>query len=515
LQTRTNSGKLEVMSRPFSKKYNRNIAISQIDVDKTKLNLKRFIDNSGFTQNEIAHLVGVTTTAVGSWFDLDSSTLPAIEKLIILSSVLKISLPELISVKEPEFQEIESTEKANDKQFVESLLSRQDLDDYLAKTTLTENEFADFYRGYDIFDKAADEVFSTSNPGAVLPREIKNKWIAEETDFDPQTHAVYSNNVGIFNKAALLRFRPIPNDEKMHKAAERIAKSTPIDSKLSKQEQEEAFENAVKAAFKRTVHAAAERVRQNLLDMKSFFDCIYTDYDLINRFTVPDKTDEELTEQNETTAELFAFMNTFDSGVPNISFRSDSIWSSKINETDPDDEKDKPLNQHLISENRFRLIIVKLVWGCALAHECGFISAVPRFHGIRQGDTKNKKHKTVPYSDSIECLGSFVFLTMKDKDYDLSKNIAFDKIINEPDLPCPKAFLFQPINTGMVNVILFPESAIHPTQGTPMAVCDECCRYLSRHGNSAPSYDDVVKCFISRHYEHPFNVRSYMNDLPY
>jgi hypothetical protein len=176
---------------------------------------------------------------------------------------------------------------------------------------------------------------------------------------------------------------------------------------------------------------------------------------------------------------------------------------------------DKPLNQHLISENRFRLIIVKLVWGCALAHECGFISAVPRFHGIRQGDTKNKKHKTVPYSDSIECLGSFVFLTMKDEDYDLSKNIAFDKIINEPDLPCPKAFLFQAINTGMVNVILLPESAIHPTQGTPMAVCDECCRYLSRHGNSAPSHDDVVKCFISRHYEHPFNVRSYMNDLPY
>jgi hypothetical protein len=146
-----------------------------------------------------------------------------------------------------------------------------------------------FYCGYDIFDKAADEVFGTSNPKAVLPREIKNKQIAEATDFDPRTHVLYfDNNVGIYSKLALLlRFRPIPDDEEMHKTAERIAKSMPKYKTLKKTEQEK----VVKNEFKKVVHARAERIRDNLLDMKSIFDYISADSDLISSFTVPDKTD--------------------------------------------------------------------------------------------------------------------------------------------------------------------------------------------------------------------------------
>ena len=76
------------------------ITLKKINIDKSKLELRKCLEQTNLSQNYISMVMRVSPQAVSSWFNLHSKKMPTTENLINLSTIMGVDYKDVLILDE-------------------------------------------------------------------------------------------------------------------------------------------------------------------------------------------------------------------------------------------------------------------------------------------------------------------------------------------------------------------------------------------------------------------------------
>ena len=71
--------------------------MTYLDYDTTKKKIKELANANGYSVADISRATGLSTQAVYAWYSHNTKQMPAIDNLVILAGLFRVSLDDLIA----------------------------------------------------------------------------------------------------------------------------------------------------------------------------------------------------------------------------------------------------------------------------------------------------------------------------------------------------------------------------------------------------------------------------------